>query len=70
MALGCTLRGAFLLEVTMATLTEVPRSYEGYADRDELLRMEATYWTYRLMGEFPADTSSELKELVLRLCDE
>lgn len=54
----------------MATLTEVPREYEGYADRDELLRMEATYWTYRLMGEFPADTSLELKELVLRLCDE
>ena len=54
----------------MATLTEVPRSYEGYADRDELLRMEATYWTYRTMGEFPDGTSSELEELVLRLCDE
>lgn len=54
----------------MATLTEVPRSYDGYADRDELLRMEATYWTYRMMGEFPAGTSSELMELVLRLCDE
>ena len=32
--------------------------------------VEATYWTYRILGEFPDDTSSEMKELVLRLASQ
>lgn len=30
-------------------------------------KVEATYWTYRILGEFPDDASSEMEELVLRL---
>ena len=30
-------------------------------------KVEATYWAYRILGEFPDDATSEMKELVLRL---
>lgn len=30
-------------------------------------KVEATYWTYRILGEFPDDASSEMKELVLKM---
>lgn len=36
-------------------------------DRDLYRRVEATYWTWRLLGEFPDDATSEMKELVLKM---
>ena len=32
--------------------------------------VEATYWTYRIMGEFPDDSSYEMCELVEALLKE
>lgn len=39
---------------------------------DVVLRreVEATYWTYRILGEFPDDSSYEMRELVEALSKE
>lgn len=36
-------------------------------DRDFAREVEGTYWTRRILGEFPDDTSDEMRELVDRL---
>lgn len=41
----------------MEVLSRIP-------DREQRLQVEATYWTWRLLGVFPDGTSDAMKRLV------